>query len=82
MLDTIIRFSVLLASGKMIGSEKVFGIYNVDIIIFFNAMPGKKRFANFLIGFYRKPGISIALRNYCFLLPRSANNKGFVLPGI
>ena len=81
MLDTIIRFSVLLAR-EMMGSEKVFGIYNFGIIIFFNAMPGKKRFTNFVVGFYRKPGTSIALRNYCFLLFRPVNNKGFVLPGI
>ena len=80
MLDTIIRFSVLLARAIMV-SEKVSGIYNVGIIIFFNTMPGKKRFTNFVIGFCRILGIRMALRNYCFLLPRSAN-KGFVLPGV
>jgi hypothetical protein len=63
------------------GSEKVFGICNVGIIIFFNAMPGKKRFTNFVIGFYRILGISMVLRSYCFLLSRLAN-KEFVLLGI
>lgn len=71
MLDTIIRFSVLLAR-EMTGSEKVFGIYNFGIvIIFFNAMPGKKRFTNFVIGFYRMLGISMTLQNCCFLLSGS-----------
>jgi hypothetical protein len=62
------------------GSEKVFGIYNVGIIVFFNAMP-KKRFTNFVIGFYRIMGIGMALRNYYFLLSRSTD-KEFVLLGI
>lgn len=79
-MDTIIRFSVLLAR-EMMGSEKVFGIYNVGIIVFFNAMPRKKRFTNFVIGFYRILGIGMALRNYCFLLSRSTD-KEFVLLGI
>jgi hypothetical protein len=64
------------------GSEKVFGIYNFGIVIFSNAMPGKKRFTNFVTGFYRTPGNSMTLQSYCFLLSRSENNKEFVLPGI
>lgn len=55
------------------GSEKVFGIYNVGIIIFFNARPRKKHFTNFVNGFYRILGISMVLRNYYFLLSGSAN---------
>jgi hypothetical protein len=79
-LDTIIRFNVLLARG-MSGSEKVFGSHNVSIIIFFNALPGKKRFTNFVIGFYRMLVISMTLRNYYFLLSRSTN-KELILVGI
>ena len=63
------------------GSEKVFGIYNFGIIIFSNAMPGKKRFTNFVIGFHRMLGISMTLRNCCFLLSGSTN-KGFIILGI
>jgi hypothetical protein len=81
LLDTIIRFSVLLAR-EMMGSEKVFGIYNFGIVIFSNAMPGKKSFANFVTGFYRMLGISMALRNCCFLLSGSTNNKEFIILGI
>ena len=79
-MGTIIRFSVLLAR-EMMGSEKVFGIYNVGIIIFFNARPRKKHFTNFVNGFYRILGISMVLRNYYFLLSGSAN-EGFILLGI
>ena len=80
MLDTIIRFSVLLAR-EMMGSEKVFGIYNFGIIIFFNAMPGKKSFTNFVIGLYRMLGINMTLRKCCFLLSGSTN-KEFIILGI
>ncbi len=49
------------------GLEKVFGIYSVSIIVFFDAMPRKKHFTNFVIGFYIMLGISMTLRNYYFL---------------
>jgi len=63
------------------GSEEVFGIYNVGITVFFNAMQRKRRFTNFLIGLYGALGISMTLRYYYFLLSGSTD-KGFILLGV
>jgi hypothetical protein len=80
LLGTIIRFSVLLARGIM-GAEKVFGTYNIGVIVFFNAMPRKKRFTDSVIGFFGILGAGMTPRNPCFLLPRSPN-KELTLLGI
>jgi len=63
------------------GLETVFGVCTVSVIIFFDVMPRKKHFTNYVNGFYRILGISVMLRNYYFLLPGSTN-KEFILLGI